>query len=59
MCRIRRRYDNNSSTKSPIKVFIGGDPVKKQIPTATYETSKPVSVVVDEEKGTVVIAEGI
>jgi len=46
-------------TKSPIKVYIGGDPVKKQIPTATYETSKPVSVVVDEEKGTVVIAEGI
>jgi len=46
-------------TKSPVKVFVGGDPAKKQIPTATYETAKPVSVVVDEEKGTVVIMEGI
>jgi len=46
-------------TKSPVKVLIGGDPAKKQIPTATYETPKPVSVTVDEEKGTIIIIEGV
>jgi len=46
-------------TKSPIKVFVGGDPAKNQTALATYETAKPLSVVVDEVKGTVVVVEGI